>query len=56
MLHSCGLVKEEEKDVIIRTLNDIELDIRDDRIQLKTEMEDIHMNIESELIKRIGEC
>lgn len=41
---------------IIRTLNDIELDIRDDRIQLKTEMEDIHMNIESELIKRIGEC
>lgn len=55
MLHSCGLVKEEEKDVIIRTLNDIEADIRDDKIQLKTEMEDIHMNIESELIKRIGE-
>ncbi|XP_008469701.1 uncharacterized protein LOC103507044 [Diaphorina citri] len=54
MLHSCGLVKGEEKDIIIKTLNEIEVDIRENRIELKTELEDIHMNIESELIKRIG--
>nr|BAP90750.1 argininosuccinate lyase [Pachypsylla venusta]BAP90751.1 argininosuccinate lyase [Pachypsylla venusta] len=55
MLHSCGLVKEEEKDTIINTLNEIEGEIRDNKIELKTELEDIHMNIESELIKRIGD-
>ncbi|KAL1456267.1 hypothetical protein WDU94_001011 [Cyamophila willieti] len=55
MLHSCGLVKEEEKEIIIKTLKEIEVDIEQNRIELKTELEDIHMNIESELIKRIGD-
>lgn len=54
MLHSCGLVKEEEKDIIISTLQQIEVDIRENRIELRAELEDIHMNIESELINRIG--
>ena len=49
-----GLLTEEEFSSIEKGLLEIEADIREDRFEFKTSLEDIHMNIESELTKRIG--
>ena len=49
-----GLLTEEEFSSIEKGLSEIEADIREGRFEFKTSLEDIHMNIESELTKRIG--
>ena len=49
-----GLLTEEEFSSIEKGLLEIEADIREGRFEFKTSLEDIHMNIESELTKRIG--
>ncbi len=49
-----GLLTEEEFSAIEKGLLEIEADIREGRFEFKTSLEDIHMNIESELTKRIG--
>jgi argininosuccinate lyase len=50
-----GVLKEEEAKKIIDGLEEIERDIREGRFHFKVELEDVHMNVEGELIDRIGE-
>ena len=49
-----GLLTGEEFSSIEKGLREIEADIREGKFEFKTSLEDIHMNIESELTKRIG--
>jgi argininosuccinate lyase len=49
-----GLLTQGEFSAIEKGLLEIEADIREGRFEFKTSLEDIHMNIESELTKRIG--
>ncbi len=49
-----GIVTAEEQDMIERGLLGIKADIEGGRFEWKESLEDVHMNIESELTKRIG--
>ena len=49
-----GLLTAEEFDAIEKGLREIEADIDAGKFEFKTSLEDIHMNIEAELTKRIG--
>lgn len=49
-----GLLTEEEFSAIEKGLKEILVDIEAGRFEFKTSLEDIHMNIEAELTKRIG--
>ena len=49
-----GLLNDEEFSSIEKGLREIEADIREGKFEFKTSLEDIHMNIEAELTKRIG--
>jgi argininosuccinate lyase len=54
MLAKCNLITNREKDMINKGLKGILKDIETGKLKLKIEHEDIHMNIESALVKRIG--
>ena len=54
MLASVGVLSEEEKTAIIDGLESIRADIEAGRFQWSVSLEDVHMNIEAELTKRIG--
>ncbi|MGR3174771.1 MAG: argininosuccinate lyase [Candidatus Scalindua sp.] len=54
MLAKCNLITNREKDMIIKGLKGILKDFEIGKLKLKIEHEDIHMNIESALVKRIG--
>jgi argininosuccinate lyase len=49
-----GLLTDEEFSAIETGLLEIRADIEAGRFEFKTSLEDIHMNIEAELTKRIG--
>jgi argininosuccinate lyase len=49
-----GLLTEEEFSQIENGLLEIETEIREGKFEFRTSLEDIHMNIEAELTKRIG--
>ncbi len=51
MLAKCKIIKKEEAEKIIKSLKEIEKDIRKNKIDLSGK-EDIHMAVEEELIKR----
>jgi len=51
---SAGLLSGEEFAAIEAGLNGIKADIEAGRFEFKTSLEDIHMNIEAELTRRIG--
>lgn len=53
-LLNSGILNEEEFSCIEKGLQDIEADIKLGKFEFKTSLEDIHMNIEAELTKRIG--
>jgi argininosuccinate lyase len=53
MLHKIGVLKKNELRAIVRGLNKIGLEIRAGKFKWKPELEDVHMNIEAELTKRI---
>ena len=55
MLARQGLMTDAECQQIITTLQQIRQEIRDDQFQFRSELEDIHMNIEQSLIDRIGD-
>lgn len=55
MLAKVGLLTNDECQQIVSTLNEIGAEIQRGQIEWKTELEDIHMHIESALIKRIGD-
>jgi len=55
MLAKVGLISDAERDAIVNGLKSIERDIESDHFTFDEALEDIHMVIEAELIKRIGE-
>jgi argininosuccinate lyase len=55
MLAKCKLLTNKEKDAIIKGLKGIQKDIEAGKFKFKAEHEDIHMNIESALVDRIGD-
>ncbi|MHB1951320.1 MAG: argininosuccinate lyase [Acidiferrobacteraceae bacterium] len=55
MLAKVGVITDAERDRIVAGLQQIETDIDEGRFVWKTELEDVHMNIESELIARVGD-
>lgn len=54
-LIKAGILKEEEGERIVRALEEIRRDIEEGRFSWKRELEDVHMNIEAELIRKIGD-
>ena len=55
MLGKCGIIDKEESEKIIAELKNILTDLESGKLQFDMEAEDIHMFIESELTKRIGD-
>ncbi len=55
MLEKIGILTQEEKSVLIDALNTLKIDISNGNVEFAVENEDIHMNIEAILKKRIGE-
>lgn len=55
MLAACGIIKQDESQRIIDTLDDILSEIECGELAIDTEAEDIHMFVEAELTKRIGD-
>lgn len=55
-LHQAGLLTGEEREAIERGLRDIGAEIEAGQFAFKQELEDIHMNIEAELTRRIGDA
>ncbi len=54
-LQRAGVLTEEEAQKLLLGLEDIEKDIKEGSFDFKQELEDVHMNIEAELIRRLGE-
>ncbi|HPI94155.1 MAG TPA: argininosuccinate lyase [Deltaproteobacteria bacterium] len=55
MLSSCGLITPAEADDIVKGLRSIRQDIEEGAFTFDPALEDVHMNIETELTRRIGE-
>lgn len=55
MLASVKLISDDERDQICSTLDEIGEEIKAGRFELRADLEDIHMHIESALIERIGD-
>ena len=55
MLAKVGLITVEECQLIVRCLSEIEAEIESGVLILKPELEDVHMNIETALIERLGD-
>jgi argininosuccinate lyase len=55
-LEKAGLISKKERARIVRGLREIGAEIAAGKFRFKTELEDIHMNIEAELTKRIGDA
>jgi len=55
-LQAAGLITAEEREKIVAGLREIGAEIEAGKFQFKTELEDIHMNIEAELTRRIGDA
>ncbi len=55
-LLEAGLITREERESIVRGLREIGAEIEAGTFDFKLELEDIHMNIEAELTRRIGDA
>jgi argininosuccinate lyase len=55
MLAKQEIVTEGEAEAIIKGLNSIRKEIERGRFQFRTELEDIHMNVEARLFEKIGD-
>jgi len=55
MLTKQGIIAESEAKMIVKGLNSIRKEIERGKFQFKTELEDIHMNIEAGLFEKIGD-
>jgi argininosuccinate lyase len=53
MLESIGVLTRKERDAIVRGLEQIGQEITSGKFKWKPELEDVHMNIEAELTKRV---
>ncbi len=55
MITQCGIIEQWEGDEIVRGLEKILKDINEGKVEFSRDQEDIHMNIETLLIKEVGE-
>ncbi len=55
MLGKQGIIPGEDAELIVKTLGEIRQDIEDGKVEFLIDAEDIHMNIETILISRIGD-
>ncbi len=55
MLGRQGIIPKEDADLIVKTLGEILCDIEDGKVEFAIDAEDIHMNVETILISRIGD-
>ena len=55
MLARCGILSEEDRDLILKGLKSILSDIEDDKLKIEGDYEDIHSFVESNLIDRVGQ-
>ncbi len=55
MLAKQGIISDKEAETIINGLTSIKEEIEQNEFQFKSELEDIHMNIEARLIEKVGE-
>ena len=55
MLAKQGIISDKEAETIINGLTSIKEEIQQNKFQFKSELEDIHMNIEARLIAKVGE-
>jgi argininosuccinate lyase len=56
MLAKCNIISEDDRDSILRGLDDIEQDITNGDFAWSVQLEDVHMNIEARLTDRIGDA
>jgi argininosuccinate lyase (EC 4.3.2.1) len=56
MLGKQGIIPQEDTEKIIKGLQEIEQEIKENRFVWKKELEDVHMNIEKALTDKIGEA
>ncbi len=56
MLSKQGIISEKESETITKGLASIREEIEQGKFQFKTELEDIHMSIEAQLIEKVGEA
>ena len=56
MLAEVGVIDQDERDAIVAALRGIESDIEAGRFEWSSSLEDVHMNIEAALTRRIGEA
>src|SRR5471030_2669042 len=54
MLHKIGVLKKSELHSIVRGLDAIGKEIKAGKFKWKPELEDVHMNIEAELTRRVA--
>ncbi len=55
MLGKQGIIEKSESDLIVKTLGEILTDIENGKVEFLIDAEDIHMNVETILISRIGD-
>ncbi len=55
MLAACGIITRDESETIISALDEILSDIESGKLEIAQDAEDIHMFVEAELTKRIGD-
>ncbi len=55
MLGRCGVISEEDSEALVKALGELLADIEAGRVEFMTDAEDIHMNVETLLIERIGD-
>ena len=55
MLGKCGVISESDSETLVKTLKELLADIEDGKVEFMTDAEDIHMNVETLLIERIGD-
>ncbi len=55
MLGRQGILSQQDADLIVKTLEDILRDIEAGKVEFRVDAEDIHMNVETLLIQRIGD-
>lgn len=54
MLHSIGILNQEELEKILQALEEIEEEVNNGSLQPKISLEDVHMNLEARLIEKLG--
>lgn len=55
MLAEQGIIKAAEKDMIVKALEEIREELEEGKLEFTVEAEDVHMNVETFLINKIGE-